>query len=286
MSIETTSSLSAVIQSNIAQLLVQPLLQASTFLAAGPRVLEASSPVRIPRISSGATANFVSEGAQIGDGTISLDEIDLLPSSLKGLKVLVRVSNESIRSSVLGVEQVFQNSLVTSVATALDAALWSGAGTSNTIKGILAQSGIATGDLDVTDADSLLNGLATATANNVQPTHLAMTAATFFAFRELKVGTSDSRYIFDPGGIQNGSAFQLFGLPVLITANVPDAAPGRPQVAIVDFSKVVVVRDIDAEVFVSPHLAADYDSTVIRVVSRWDVGLLQPHAVTLLTTPA
>ena len=286
MSIETTSSLSAVIQSNIAQLLVQPLSQASTFLAAGPTVLESSSPVRIPRISSGATANFVAEGTQISDGTISLDEIDLMPSTLKGLKVLVRVSNESIRSSVLGVEQVFQNSLVTSVATALDAALWNGSGSSNTPKGIIAQSGIATGDLDDSDVDSLIDGLTTALGNKVSPTHWAMKASTFQAFRKIKVGTSDARYVFDPNSVQNGTAFQLLGIPVVITDNIPDAAAGRPQVALVDFSKVVAIRDINPEVFVSPHLVADYDSTVIRVTTRWDVGLLHPQAVTLLTTPA
>ncbi|MCK8644397.1 phage major capsid protein [Mycobacterium colombiense] len=286
MTIQVTSGNSAILQSQVAQLLVQPLLQASTFLAAGPTVLESASPVRIPRIASGVSAGFVAEAAQISDGSITLDEIDLMPSTLKSLKVLVRVSNEMVRQSVVGLETVFQNTLVTDVATALDAALWSGSGSSNTVKGILNQSGVATGDLDITDIDSLIDGIATAMANKVAPTHWAMTSATFNAFRKIKVGTSDARYVFDPSTVQNGTAFQLLGLPVLVTDNVPDAAADRPQVALVDFSKVVVVRDIDASVAILDQTWGDYDSVGIRVVSRWDVGLLQPHAVTLLTTPA
>jgi HK97 family phage major capsid protein len=286
MAIEVTGSNSAILQSQVAQLLVQPLQQQSTFLSAGPVILDSASPVRIPRITSGVTAGFVAEGAQITDGSVSLDEIDLMPSSLKSLKVLVRVSNELVRQSVIGLDAVLQTRLVTDVANALDAALWSGAGTSNTIKGVTAQSGIATGSLDVTDADSLIDGIATAMTNKVTPTHWAMKASTFNAFRSLKVGTDDARYIFDPSTIQAGTAFQLFGLPVLITDNIPDAAAGRPQVALVDFSKVVVVRDVAASVFILDQTWGDYDSVGIRVVTRYDVGLLQPHAVTLLTTPA
>lgn len=44
MAIEVTSGNSTLIQSQVSNLLVQPLEQASTFLAAGPVVLDSSSP--------------------------------------------------------------------------------------------------------------------------------------------------------------------------------------------------------------------------------------------------
>ncbi len=121
MAIEVTSANSTLIQSQVASLLVQPLEQASTFLAAGPVVLDSSSPVRVPRIVNGVTAGFVAEGAQISDRDVAFDEVTLLPSTLKGLKVLVKLSNELIRTSVVGLESVLRTRLVTEVANALDA---------------------------------------------------------------------------------------------------------------------------------------------------------------------
>ncbi|KKE99474.1 phage major capsid protein [Mycolicibacterium obuense] len=285
MAIETTSGNSTLIQSQVASLLVQPLEQASTFLAAGPVILDSSSPVRIPRIANGVTAGFVAEGAQISDGDVGFDEVTLLPSTLKGLKVLVKLTNELIRTSVIGLESVLQTRLVTDVAHALDAALWDGTGTSNTIKGVLRQSGVATGALDLTDADSLIDGWATAMANKVSPTHWVMTSASFSAIRKLKTASDSSQYLIDPTTIQDGTSLRLFGLPVIITDNIPNTgtAPGKARVGLVDMSKVVVVRDVDAEVKILDQTWGDYDSIGIRVVSRWDTALLQPKAVTLLT---
>lgn len=282
MAIEVTSANSTLIQSQVASLLVQPLEQASTFLAAGPVVLDSSSPVRVPRIANGVTAGFVAEGAQISDGDVAFDEVTLLPSTLKGLKVLVKLSNELIRTSVVGLESVLQSRLVTDVAHALDAALWDGTGSSNTVKGILRQSGIATGTLDLTDPDSLIDGLAVAQGNKVTPTHWVMTSASFAALRKLKVGTTDARYLFDPATIQNGTELRLLGLPVVITDNIPNTTT-KARVALVDFSKVVVARDVNAEVKILDQTWGDYDSIGIRVVSRWDTALLQAKAVTLLT---
>lgn len=289
MAIEVSGDNGTLLQSQVADLLVQPLEQASTFLAAGPQIIDSSDQVRVPRLTAGTTAAFVAEGAQITDGNVAFDEVTLLPSTLKGLKTLVRLSNELVRQSVVGLESVLRTRLVTDVGQALDAALWDGAGTSNTIKGILRASGIATGALDLTDADSLIDGIATAQANKVNPTHWAMTSDTFAALRKLKIAeagaTSDQdfrQYLFDPTGISGGTAFRLFGLPVIITDNIPKAS-GKARVALVDFSKVVVVRDINAEVKILDQTWGDYDSIGIRVVSRWDTALLQPKAVTLLT---
>lgn len=282
MAIEVTSGNTTLIQSEVASLLVQPLEQASTFLAAGPVVLDSNAPVRVPRVVNGVTAGFVAEGAQISDGDVAFDEVTLLPSTLKGLKVLVKLSNELIRTSVVGLDAVLRTRLVTDVANALDAALWDGTGTSNTIKGILRQTGIQTGALDLADPDSLIDGMAAAQGNKVSPTHWVMTAASFAAIRKIKVGTGDARYVMDPNTIQNGTAFRLLGLPVVITDNIANVS-AKARVALVDMSKVVVARDVDAEVKILDQTWGDYDSTGIRVVSRWDTALLQAKAVTLLT---
>jgi HK97 family phage major capsid protein len=284
MAIEVTSANSTLIQSQVASLLVQPLEQASTFLAAGPVVLDSSSPVRVPRVVTGVTAGFVAEGAQISDGDVAFDEVTLLPSTLKGLKVLVKLSNELIRTSVVGLEAVLRTRLVTDVANALDAALWDGAGTSNTIKGILRQTGIQTGTLSLSDPDSLIDGLAVAQGNKVNPTHWVMTSSSWATLRKNKTAATGSKqYLFDPnGGIAGGTELALFGLPVIVTDNIP-AVSTKNRVALVDFSKVVVARDVNAEIKILDQTWGDYDSIGIRVVSRWDTALLQAKAVTLLT---
>lgn len=284
MAIEVTSGNSTLIQSQVASLLVQPLEQASTFLAAGPVVLDSSSPVRVPRVVNGVTAGFVAEGAQITDGDVAFDEVTLLPSTLKGLKVLVKLSNELIRTSVVGLESVLRTRLVTDVANALDAALWDGSGASNTVKGILRQTGITTGVLDLTNPDSLIDGLAVAQGNKVSPTHWVMTSSSWATLRKNKTAATGSKqYLFDPnGGIAGGTELRLFGLPVIVTDNIPAVAT-KNRVALVDMSKVVVARDVNAEVKILDQTWGDYDSIGIRVVSRWDTALLQSKAVTLLT---
>ncbi|SBS79651.1 Phage major capsid protein, HK97 [uncultured Mycobacterium sp.] len=289
MTIELTSANTTLLQSQVASLLVQPLEQASTFLASGPVIIDSSDSVRVPRIVNGVSAGFVAEGAEITDGDVAFDEVTLLPSTLKSLKVLVRVSNELIRQSVVGLDAVLQQRLITDVGNALDAALWDGTGSSNTIKGILRATGIATGTLDLTDADSLIDGIATAQGNKVTPTHMVMTSSTFATLRKLKIAepgaTSDQdfrQYLFDPSGIQGGTAFQIFGLKVIITDNIP-AVSTKNRVALVDFSKVVVVRDVDSQIKILDQTWGQFDSVGIRVVTRYDTALLQAKAVTLLT---
>lgn len=282
MTIKVTSANTTLLQSQVADILVNPLAQESTFLAAGPQIFDTSDQLRIPRIASGVTAGFVGEGVQIADGDVTFDEVTLLPSTLKSLKVLVRFSNEMARQSVVALDATLKTTLVSNVAQALDKALWDGDGASNTIKGIFRQTGIATGTLDLTNPDSLIDALATAQGNHVSPTHWVMTPASFAAIRKVKVGTSDKRYVIDPSTIQNGTEFRLLGLPVIITDFIP-AVSTKNRVALVDFSKVAVARDVDAEVRVLDQTWGDYDSVGIRVVTRYDVGLLQAKAVTLLT---
>jgi HK97 family phage major capsid protein len=283
MAIETTSSNSTLIAAQVQQLLVQPLEQASTFLSAGPTIIDSNSPVRIPRIASGTSAGFVGEGQLIADGAVTFDEVTALPSTLQSIKVWLPVSNELVRgSAVNGLDAILRTRLVTDVSHALDKSLWDGAGTSNTIKGIFQQTGIQTGVLDKTNIDSLIDALATAQGNHVSPTHWVMTPPTFAAFRKIKVGTGDARYVIDPSTVQNGTSFQLLGLPVIITDNIPNAS-AKARVALVDFSKVAVVRDTDANVFIADQTLANYDSVAIRVTCRFDVALLQAHAVTVLT---
>lgn len=109
-----------------------------------------------------------------------------------------------------------------------------------------------------------------------------MTPASFAAFRKIKVGASDARYVIDPQSFQSGTAPQLLGVPVIITNHIPDVS-GKARVGLVDFSKVAVIRDNDTEVYITKDTLANYDTVAIRVTTRFDAALLQPKAVSVLT---
>ena len=285
MAIQAPANNSTLTAAEVAKLLVQPLEQESTFLSAGPQIIDTAGPLRVPRIASGASAGFFAAGAQITDSSPTFDEIQLLPSTLNGIKTLTKLSAELIREAthtVGALDAVIGTRLVTDVSNVLDAALWDGTGTSNTIKGILRQTGITTGVLDLADPDTLIDGLAAAQGNHVKPTHWVMTPQSFAAIRKVKIASGSRQYVVDPTTIQNGIEFRLLGLPVVITDYIPNAS-GKARVALVDFSKVVVARDQNPTVAVLDQTWGDYDTIGIRVTTRFDVGLLQPKAVTLLT---
>jgi HK97 family phage major capsid protein len=275
---ETTSSNSTLIASQVQQLLIQPLEQASTFLAAGPTILDSNQPVRIPRIASGTTAGFVSEGSLISDGNVTFDEVTALPSTLKSIKVWLPVSNELIRGSAVGgLDAVLKNRLVTDVSNALDTALFTGTGASDTITGITAQTGVQTGAFDDTDLNSILDGLALAYAENVTPNRIFMNPADWVALRKIQRGTGDKAYVLDPDA-HAADQFALFGVPVTVTNRLANG-----KVVIADMKHAVVVRDQDASVFIADQTLANYDTVAIRVTLRMDLVLSQPKAVVVLT---
>jgi HK97 family phage major capsid protein len=278
VAIETTSSNSTLIASQVQQLLIQPLEQASTFLAAGPTILDSNQPVRIPRIASGTTAGFVSEGSLISDGNVTFDEVTALPSTLKSIKVWLPVSNELIRGSAVGgLDAVLKNRLVTDVSNALDTALFTGTGASDTITGITAQTGVQTGAFDDTDLNSILDGLALAYAENVTPNRIFMNPADWVALRKIQRGTGDKAYVLDPDA-HAADQFALFGVPVTVTNRLANG-----KVVIADMKHAVVVRDQDASVFIADQTLANYDTVAIRVTLRMDLVLSQPKAVVVLT---
>jgi HK97 family phage major capsid protein len=278
MAIETTSGNAALIQSQVQQLLISPLEQTSSFLASGVTLIDSNSPVRIPRVSSGATAGFVAEGQLIGDADVAFDEVTALPSTLKSIKVWLPVSNELIRSSaVTGLSTVLQNRLVTDTAKALDSSLYAGSGSANTIKGVVNQTGVQTAELDTTDLDSLLDAVALAHAENVTPNRWYMNPQDYIALRKIHKGTGDKSYVVDPD-VHADTQYSLFGIPLTVTNHL---ALGKAVLA--DTTQLVVVRDTDASVFIADQTLANYDALAIRVTLRMDLAVTQPKAVVVLT---
>lgn len=275
MTTQTTATFPALQQSEIASLLVQPLESESVFLASGPKILDTNGPIRIPRIASGLTVGFVGEGAQIPESSVGLDEVSMLPSNLKSLKVISRVTSEVLRSSAQSLDAILKQRLATDTAKALDVALFTGNGNANTIKGLLNQTGVATGVLDATKTDSLLDGIGIARANEVRPNRWFLSPADYLAIRKIK--DTSGKYILQPDLTATGQEV-LFGVPVTVTAQIPTG-----KAALVDMNLVAVARDMAPSITVDSSRYFDTDEVALRVVTRYDLALLQPKAVTILT---
>jgi HK97 family phage major capsid protein len=165
MASETTAANPELLQEQVANLLVQPLAAASVVLASRAQIFDASGPLRIPKLTSGASVGFVDESGLIPEADVDFGKITL--SNRTSLKVQLRFTNELLRQSVIGLDATLKQWLVTDVSNALDTARLTGAGISNSITRIINQAGVQTGDLDV--ADTLLDAIALGSAAEVTP---------------------------------------------------------------------------------------------------------------------
>lgn len=282
MSIAVPTGNASAINAALAQAVVGPLQERSTFLSLpGINIIDTAAPLRIPLAAATApAAAFTAPGATITEQAVALTEKVLLPTERVGLKSITVVSNELVRMAALNIESVLTQRITEDQAIVLDAALWNGAGTSNSIKGILQASGItsSTSANLLTDPDVLIDALAAMAEQFVTPSVLTMRPTTYAALRKIKVGTDDHRYVLDPSAAFAAGAQQLFGLPVVTTTAVPANA-----VAILDTSRIYVGRDVDSSVVVLDQTYGTQDSIAIRCVSRYDVVLTNPAAVNLIT---
>lgn len=274
MATDTTSA-NSLIREKVANMLVQPLQASSVILNAGATIFDSSEPLRIPTIEEGVNPAWVGENELIPEGEVTTGEISLMPSDRKSLKVITRVSNELIRQATIGVSGVLESRLVADVRNKLDTALLTGDGADKSILGLINQTGVTTGVFDASDPDSIIDAIGALNALEVNPTRLIVSGTDFTVMRKLK--DNDGRYLLTPD-ISAGAVGSIHGIPVSITNKL---SAGKAIMA--DMSAVAVVRDIDPRVDILKERYADYDQTGIRVVTRYDLGLIRPNAVAVLT---
>lgn len=272
-------------------ILVQPLEQASVFLASGPRVFDTDgSPVRVPKLTGMEELSWHGENEQIDEVDPDFAEVTLLPTTMASVKSLTRFSNELARQSVVALEAALRDRMVRDVASKIDTALIAGDGTptatgKDTPVGILGYTGVqemlAVG---VPSLDDLHDAVGLAMGAYVETSRLRwfMASRDFVAIRKLKDG--QQRYQVQPDPTQEG-AFRLIGHPVTITNRIPqDGGTGDDESSIVlaDMSTVAVARDLSPSVKILDQTYGDYDQMAIRVVARYDAAPLLPEAIVVL----
>ena len=283
----STAIASELTAEQVQRILVQPLEAASTFLASGPRIFDSANQVRIPKLGGPITdPGWTGENELIPERDVSFDEVVLMPSSMKSIKVLTRFSNELARQSVVSLDAALRDRLVRDVAAKLDAQLFSASGDGiTTPKGMFAWTGTQT--LAVGGAltlDHLHDAEGLVLAANVDPSRVrwVMTSREFVKLRKVKDTTG--RYIIQPDATEAG-AYRLLGHGVMVTNRVPNttATPPTGRAALVDFSQVAVARDQAPSVKILDQTFGDYDQQALRVTARYDAAPLNAEAVVALT---
>lgn len=286
MAVDTTTAPELTAE-QVQRILVQPLEQASVFLASGPRIFDSAGPVRIPKLGGPVTdPGWTGENELIPERDVNFDEITLLPSTMRSVKVLTRFSNELARQSVVALDAALRDRLVRDVAAKLDTQFLSASGDGTTTpRGLFAYTG--TQNLAVGGAltlDHLHDAEGLVLAANVDPARVRwlMTSREFVRLRKIKDTTG--RYIIQPDPTEAG-AYRLLGHGVTVTNRVPDTTDVTPtaRAALVDFSQIAVARDLAPSVKLLDQTFAANDQQAIRVVARYDAAALNPQAVVALT---
>jgi HK97 family phage major capsid protein len=281
----TTAAGGALTQEEVAGLLIEPLLAEAVVLAAGPRVFTTSGvPLRIPKIAALELADpWRAENTLIAEADPTYSELVLLPSSLKSIKVIHRISNELARHSVADIGAVLSAALVRRVANAIDKAFLVGDGAADTVRGIANQTGVQTmAAVGTPSVDDLHDAVGLALAANAKPSAFFMHPRDFVTLRKVK--DTSGAYIVQPDPTAPAT-YQLLGIPVFISTQLPTnggAGTNQSSVILADTTQVAVGRDQDVAVTLLPERYADYDQVGIRVTARFDVGLLNAAGVVVL----
>ena len=274
----------------VASILTKPLEQASVFLAAGPRIFDTSGPLRVPGLPGAgdpADLEWVGESELIPEWDTDFSEMQLLPSTMKSVKVLTRYSNELARQSIVSLEQTLRDRLVADVAAKLDTQFLSDQGDGvTTPRGLFAYEGVtdtAVGGPITPDTILEAQGVAMARYLNPGSMTLFMRPEDYVALRGIK--DADGRYLVAPDVSGTGLIVPVLGARAVLSARIPQG-----RAALVDMSRVAVARDLAPTVKVLTERYADYDQQAIRVVARYDAKPLDPSAVLTLSgitnTPA
>ena len=284
----STATAPELTQEQVRTILTAPLETAAAFLASGPTIIDTPGPLRLPfspapaPLESDPEADppvtgleFTGENELIPELDHEFEELSLLPSTMKSIKVLTRFSNELARQTFVSLDATLRARLVADVAAKVDAQLFSASGDGvTTPRGMFAWTGtqnVAVGG--PLELDSVLDGQALALGANVDPARLRLflRPGDYMALRALK--DADNRYMLQPYAAQGATATVL-GLPVTISSRIPEG-----RAALVDMAHIVVARDVMPSVKLLDQTFGDYDQQAIRVVTRFDAAPTAPEAV-------
>lgn len=270
-------------QEQVATILTKPLEQKSIFLESGPHIFDTHGPLRVPKLpgDGSGTLEWVGQNEPIPEHDPEFGETQLLPDTMKSLKVITRYSNELARQTVISLDAALKARLVLDVANKLDAQLLGAGGDGTTTpQGMFAWAGTqeVTAAAAQLSGDLLLDAFGLALAKNVDTDRVALfiRPEDYMVMRKAK--DADGRYLVAPDVSGTGLTVPLLGVKAKVSSRIPEGSA-----AIADMSQVAVARDLAPTVKILTERYADYDQQAIRVVARYDAKPLNPEAIIKIT---
>jgi HK97 family phage major capsid protein len=266
MSLTTASGQSILTPDQVAELVIQPLIQSAVATRVSSVVPTSSHRIRFPVVVSDPATSWTAEGAEINVDDTELDEVIVVPDKLAGLTV---VTNELLADTEDAAMDVVGDGLVRDLRVKLDAAFF-GDTIANGPDGLASLLDVQVvehtsfSNLDpfaeaISLAETVGSTLTAFVGNPTDTLHLA----------KLKVQTGNQQPLLgmDPAKPTQRLAF---GVPILASPAVPSGTFwGLP------LAKVFVVIREDASVVAdtSPYFSSD--RTAVRATLR--VGFAFPH---------
>ncbi len=128
MSLTTSSGASILTPTQVSELVVQPLIQASVAFQVSTVIQTSSHSLRVPILSDDVGSGWVAEGEEIDVDEPTLDEIEVTPAKLAALTVITsELANDSSPSAA----KVVGDSIVRDLARKTDAAFFAAAAPTN-----------------------------------------------------------------------------------------------------------------------------------------------------------
>lgn len=278
----TTVTAGELTYEQVRSILVQPLEAKSKFLASGVTIFDTAGPLRLPKMGAATAPQWHGESEQITEVEGDFDEVSLMPSTMKSVKVITRYSNELARQSVVSLDSALKARLVKDVADVIDNQFFGAAGDGiTTPKGLFTYAGqrLETGATYALGLDTLhdAEALALEADVNVDALKWVLRPSDLVALRKVKATTGSNQYVLQPD-VTRANGYTLLGKPVIVTNRIPVA-----HAALVDFSQIAVARDLAPSVKVLTERYADFDEQALRVVARYDVAPLNDEAVIQIT---
>lgn len=274
MTLNSSSGAAILRPEDVQALVIQPLITSSVAMQVSTVVQTGSHSTRFPIVVSDPDSAWVAEGAEIPVSDPDVDELDVIPSGLKGLVV---VSNELVADSDPAALDVVGQGLVRDLRTKLDAA-YLGNTVSNGPNGVESLAGVSEttlsfdGSLDViAEAVSLAESAGAPTVHPDGKPNFSLVAnpADVLALSTAKVSEDSHQPLLGPDATQVTGRSAL-GVPIFSAA-----ACDQGTAWLVPRDRVFVVLRDDPEVIADASAFFSSARTAIRAVLR--VGIAWPH---------